>query len=297
MIVNKASLNGVFETFKAIFDDYLKTPVAFDVTPFVMDVPATAASVNYNWLSGTPAMRKWLGDKVRKDVSAHAYTVTSDEYEATLSVKRRDVETDQLGLYKPAIQSLADEARQHKIRLFAELIEANPLCADGQNLIDSDHPLDDGTTYSNTSSTALSLTSLKAARLAHRSLVDAEGRPLAIMPNVLMVPVDLEDTAIQICYSAALPGSANNDVNPVRSWGLDVVVNPFLTDANNWYLIDTTKAVKPVIYQHRVEPHIVEQTGPDADGVFNRGEFAYSVEADYTMVAGLPQVIYGAIVT
>lgn len=300
MIVNQATLTGMATEFRGIFESRLSEAPAFDIMPFVTDVPTTAATVDYDYLRGIPMMRKWIGDKVMKNATGKHFTVTSDEYEATLLVKRRDIETDQLGIYKPFIQQMADEANMHKARLFASVLEANPLCIDGQNLIDTDHPKDDGTTYSNKGTTALTAdatgrAALQTARTAMRRFTDAEGRLLGVRPTHLIVPPELEDIATQLLFSPSIPGSANNDINPIAKWGLNLVVDPDLTDTTNWYLKDLSKAVKALFFQRRKAATFVSQE-EGSEMAFLRGEYAYSVEADYTIAAGFPHLVYGSIV-
>jgi hypothetical protein len=63
-------------------------------------------------------------------------------------------------------------------------------------------------------------------------------------PRLLWVPVDLEDTAVQILATEEDPGSANWNVNVdavgntreerLRMARERVIVSPFWTDTNNW---------------------------------------------------------------
>jgi hypothetical protein len=63
-------------------------------------------------------------------------------------------------------------------------------------------------------------------------------------PRYVLVPIDLEMTALQILASEGMPGTANNDENPLaqgdshdarmRNARNRVIVVPFWTDTNNW---------------------------------------------------------------
>ena len=61
-----------------------------------------------------------------------------------------------------------------------------------------------------------------------------------------------------------------------------------------WCILDTSRPLKPIIFQNRKPSNLVAQTDPQADGVFNRGEFKYSVEARYNVGFGLWQMAYGS---
>ena len=46
-----------------------------------------------------------------------------------------------------------------------------------------------------------------------------------------------------------------------------------------WYLLDTRRALKPLIYQSRKAPNFVALTGETDDNVFNRSQYIYGVDA------------------
>lgn len=289
MIVNAASLTSLFTEFKALFDATFKgAPNPFDLKRFTMFVPTNTISVNYGWLGELPGMRRWIGDRQINELDAKQYSVSNVPYETTLGVAVRDIESDNLGVYRPRVQGLARVAAQHPFRLFAAALEDNPLCADGQNLIDTDHPKDDGTTWSNKSTTALSATSFDAAMVQGATVTDAKGDPAGIKYDVLMVPPALESTAIGIVGVQTLANGASNP-----NYGrVEIVVNPFLTDATNWYLFDTKVPYGPVIHQERKAATYAE----DDSQKFSKGQVLHGVDGDYTMAAGLPFGLHGAIV-
>ena len=111
MIVNQANLAGIYKSFSTIFNQ------AFDLAPsqadlVAMQVPSSGRSVDYKWLGDFPVMREWLGDRVIKDLSAFHYEITNKDYESTVEVDRNDVQDDQIGVYTPMIQDLAQAAKQ-----------------------------------------------------------------------------------------------------------------------------------------------------------------------------------------
>ncbi|MDR8315289.1 head protein, partial [Acinetobacter baumannii] len=98
--------------------------------------------------------------------------------------------------------------------------------------------------------------SFGAARTAMRKFKDESGRPLNITPNVLLVPPALEDIANALMTNAVLE---DNKPNPYKGTA-KVKVSARLTNDNAWFLLDTTKPVKPFIYQVRKKPVFVSQT-------------------------------------
>ena len=68
--------------------------------------------------------------------------------------------------------------------------------------------------------------------------VDMNGDLMNVMPDELLVPPELEDTALEIVRSAQDPASANNAINP-QAGRFSVRVWNYLTDANAWFMIDS----------------------------------------------------------
>jgi len=114
---------------------------------------------------------------------------------------------------------------------------------DGVALCSTAHPviITDGTTSNRSGSdTALSYTSLNQAYLDLDGTLDGAGKYAGIIPDTLLVPPDLAVTAQQITQSAVTDDTLQ--VNSFAGRGLKVVVYPFLSDVNAWFLIDSRKS-------------------------------------------------------
>ena len=140
MIINQANLSGIYKSFSTIFNQ------AFDIAKsqhdlVAMQTPSTGKSVDYKWLGDFPTMQEWVGDRVIKDLSAFNYEITNKSYEATIEVDRDDIQDDEVGVYTPMIQGLAQAAKSHPdILVFALLkLGFETLCFDGQYFFDTDH--------------------------------------------------------------------------------------------------------------------------------------------------------------
>ena len=297
MIVNASTLKAIFVNLKTTFNN------AFDAAPnqwqdVAMVVPSTARSNDYKWLSGFPRMQKWIGDKAVKALSASGYSITNDDWEATVEVDRNDIEDDNLGIYAPQAQMAGFSAKQLPDEIVFDLVNKafSTLCYDGQYFFDIDHPVN-GQSVSNKGNKKLSAASLAAAKASYgagrttmKKFKDDEGRPLNITPNILLVPPALEDEANTLMTVDRLEdGKANPYKNTAK-----VVVAPWLTSDDAWFLLDTTKPVKPFIYQERKKPVFVEQTDPQADNVFNRKKYKFGAEARAAGGYGFWQLAYGS---
>ncbi len=92
---------------------------------------------------------------------------------------------------------------------------------DGKALFATDHPVDQGTA-ANTFSVQLDLNDtalIQACKNIRSNWVDERNLKISGRPRMdgLLVPVNLIDTAERICKTELRPGTANNDVNALRS--------------------------------------------------------------------------------
>ena len=76
------------------------------------------------------------------------------------------------------------------------------------------------------------------------------------------------------------PGSADNDANALRfinSRPLQVVVDPYLSDANNWFMIDSQMSKMNLLWFWRERPFIYINDATDQNLVADyRGYMRYS---------------------
>jgi len=107
------------------------------------------------------------------------------------------------------------------------------LCSDAH-----DTSPQDTTNLVNEGTLALSKANLSTTRQLHMAQTDMNGDLLNIMPDELLVPPELEDTALEIVRSALDPASANNAINP-QAGRFRVIVWHYLTDATAWFTMDS----------------------------------------------------------
>lgn len=295
MLVNASTLNAVFTNLRTEFNR------AFAAAPtqwarIAMRAPSGSAQNDYKWLSEFPKMKRWIGDKHVKSLEAFSYTVVNEDWETTVEVDRNHIEDDTLGIYAPQAQSAGFAAAQFPDELVFSLLNFTGKGFDGLTFFATAHKVA-GASVSNKGTTALSvatqaaaLASYGAARTAMRKFKDDEGRSLNVIPDTLVVPPALEDVGNALLMSERLD---DGKVNPYKGTAQLLVVPDLATDTE-WYLLDTKKPVKPLIYQERKAPTFVQQTDPQADDVFMRKKFKYGAEARAAGGYGFWQLAYGS---
>jgi uncharacterized protein YbaR (Trm112 family) len=111
--------------------------------------------------------------------------------------------------------------------------------ADGVSLCNASHSLVGGGTYRNQLNTAsdLSQTSLETATQDLMDFVNEMSLKIRVMPKCLVVPTALNHTALKLIESDLVIGSADNDPNTTKGLFQDLIVSPWLTDSDAWFIV------------------------------------------------------------
>lgn len=137
--------------------------------------------------------------------------------------------------------------------------------ADGVGLLSTAHPYgpsNTGSTQANEGTLALTSDNLIATKNAMRKFKDDVGELIAVHPDTLLVPPELEETAIKITSGELDPDSANNTIN-VNRGRYRVVVWDYLTDVNAWFLIDSALKSEHLIWLDRILPEFNAEMNKD----------------------------------
>lgn len=161
---------------------------------------------------------------------------------------------------------------------------------DGLSVFNSAHLLVGGGTFSNVPAVAsdLVMTSVEQAYIDISNYNDDRGYPMHAMPKTWSVPTSDQFVAQKILETQYAVGSADNDVNVVSNKAMPVslVVNPYLTDINAWFV--TTDVDNGVMYVDRQNPEM------DRDNVFDTKSLKFSVYGRFIVVTADPRGIYGS---
>lgn len=117
------------------------------------EVPSSGSSNFYGWLKDLPQIKEWVSARQLVELGSHGYQIANKTYEASIVIKREDVEDDQIGKYSVISEQFGKEAALFPDKECYGLLAAgfSTLCYDGQNFFDTDHPLETtpATTFSN----------------------------------------------------------------------------------------------------------------------------------------------------
>lgn len=241
-IFKKGLQTAFFEAFDAVTPEY---------TNIATVVNSTGPSEDYAWLSALPGVREMRGERIPRQLADYGFTLKNKEYEASVAVKRSDIKDDQTGKYGPLVRQIGENARLFPDELIFGTLLPNgftTVAYDGQYFFDVDHSAGASGNQSNKLTAALAAASLDTAYAMLRTLKDDQARPINFNFDLrLIVPAQLWSVANGLVN---VPTLAAGGANP--QYGLaKVIVSPWLTDTDNWYLVNVAGQIKPFIWQER----------------------------------------------
>jgi hypothetical protein len=151
---------------------------------------------------------------------------------------------------------------------------------DSVSLFNTSHPTIAGI-VANTLATQADLneTSLEQSLIDIAAMTDERGLKIAAKGVKMIIPSELQFTAERLMKSAQRVGTADNDVNAIRSMGMipqGYVVNNFLTDPDAFYIItDVPNGMK---YFER------SPINTKMEGDFETGNMKYKARERYSLV-------------
>ncbi len=159
------------------------------------------------------------------------------------------------------------------------------VAGDGVAVFSTSHVKLGGGTYSTLApvSADLSATSLKNAIIAMETTTDDRGKQQLIRPTTLVVAPAGEWVARELLNSTHDPESANNAVNTLQSRNLKLIVDPYLTDEDDFFLV----AEKNPIITFMRRPVKFER-----DSSFETGDQKFKVSFRMSCEVNLPIGLY-----
>jgi len=188
-------------------------------------------------------------------------TFTHKEYAKGVAIERKLWDDDQLGTIRRKAQGLGaafgTTRAYHAASVFNNAFSSSYVGGDAVSLCNASHPVNtqSSTTFSNAGSTALSYDAVVATLLAGHGMDDDRGNPMPAIYDTLYVPTALQATGFDI-VKKLVPAYETTQKQFVSSKGIKLVVDPYLTDANNWFMLDSGQAKMHLLWFNRVMPEI-----------------------------------------
>ena len=159
--------------------------------------------------------------------------------------------------------------------------------ADGVALFSGSHVNVGGGTYSNQLTVAadLSQTSLEQAVTDIMAHTDDLGLQIMVQPKILIVPNELNFVSRRLLETDFVIGSADNDRNGLKGLFKDLVVSPWLTDADAWFI--KTDVPLGMMFFWRRKPE------PERDNEYETHNLKFSISARFSSGLADPRAMFG----
>lgn len=292
MIINSVTLQGLRTTFSAAFNK------AFEETTTSKDkiattVPSSTKLNTYGWLGDFPSMREWIGEREIRNLSEKAYNIENKHYEMTIGVNRDDIEDDNLGIYSIQMSQMGQSAKEHQDIMVMGMLPKGftQKCYDDKNFFAQDHKVGDYI-FSNRGNAKLSAKSYAAARAAMAELKNERGTAINVRPCLLVVPPHLEESGRYILTADYIDGTSNPWKGSAELLVDANIVNDEYPD--NWFLLDTSRPLKPVIFQMRKPTKFVSMVNENDSNVFNQNMYKYGADGRYNTGYSFWQLAFGS---
>lgn len=240
-------------------------------------------------------MRKWVGPRQVKNLNAKKLTLKEEGFEDTVGVSVREIETDNWGIYLPAIKQMAANCVTLWDRLAAEALTNPGSWIDGKAFFAADRKYGKSTVCNKTTS-ALSAATFNTAYETMCGYCGANGEPMGIVPDTLIVGPKNRTKAFEI-LNAKLVSDGTTTVDNPNLGICEAVVNPRLVGDYDdyWFLASCKGPIKPVAIQKSREGALVSLNQPTDECVFMEGKALFGTSAYGSAACAFPHLIYGGI--
>ena len=244
MVVNQSALPSIVQRgLSEVFLDQQRNWETMLPSFFKM-VEATQASETDLEIGDIGEVAPFTGE-VSYDDFAEGYSkaITETEYSLGLKIQRRLLRNDLYDVCSNSVSLMSDAFNQKREQIGASIFNnafnTVHTVGDGLALCSTAHTSAvGGANQGNSGSSALSAAAVEATRILMVKFKTNKDHIRQARPSLLLVPTDLHEKAWEIVNSYGKMDTALNNRNfHFGKWNLAVWDN-FLTDTNNWFMID-----------------------------------------------------------
>lgn len=296
--------------------------------PWEAKIATTYPVGTEQWVSGWIGMldtyREWLGPRKTHQPAPQTYLVPIKNWELTEEIDEFKLADDQMGIYMPTVAFMGIQASKlwdYKIR---DLLQNQGAMTggfqtgpDGLSYFNTAHPVNFWAasfgTYANdyrggvsvggtTVGGGFSTNGFNTVWEDHASRKSESGENLGYLPDLSMLPLQLKAAGMVVLQSqfysppqmgglgsgtGANAAFVGNMDNVLKGW-TDLLINPDLSNASDWYMFTTKAPIKPISKLLRLAPDFIPRVTPNDPVVFNEHKILYGSKARGTPAWGLP---------
>lgn len=260
------------------------------VDKFCTVVSSSAKDEKYGWLGESPQMEEIDGDELKiSALTDTGYTLTNQTFASAISVKRSDLADEQFGGIAMRIRQLAVKAARHPSKLVIDSLVAGTSTAghDGSSFFSNSHTAR-GASGSQDNIVSGSGTSTSSVQVDLQNCIeqlltfkDEAGEPFSEeLTNIgIVAPAALMQPMREATQASIISNTSNVGFSGVN---FEIHFSGRLTDVNDWYVMNLSNPLRPLIFQDREPLELVSLEG-ESDAGFLREVYTYKARARYAM--------------
>ena len=250
--------------FERILDEELEQLP--DFIPMLFTMPPTNGRENIRWsdIGTLPNWTEFAGTVAYQSQSQGFDTISTPlEFTSGTQVERKLFDDDQYNVIDQRPRALAtsySRTRQgHAARIFNLAFsndtffynnsEALSLC---NNAHTTNSTASTATGFDNLGTAALTATAVAAARIQMVNFRDDQAGRFSVMPTELLHPIDVYEEAFEITSASGKLDVATSNPNVHKGKYTTIEWN-YLTDTNNWFLMDATLRRRFLFWVDRIK--------------------------------------------
>ncbi len=241
---------------KTLFDEVYKAEAQKLVEQLCTVVESKSKIESYDFLGAMGLPREWTGDRRFEDFKAYPFSIENKRWEKSVSIDKLDWISDNYGKFKMQINNLASLWAIQQEKVVSDLIANGEtlLCYDGKPFFADDHPAGDtvndnlitGSDSHGVDTLAHIQQDYDTARTKLYTMKDDKGNPIPSRPTHIMIAPGGHIALFEQMLHAQLLSTGGTNIYYKSA---ELIINPYLTDAGEWYVLDLSKRLKPTIFQ------------------------------------------------
>jgi phage major head subunit gpT-like protein len=255
-------------------------------------IPSNGSAEDYRWLQESPEFEQWIGDLNSADLAEYKFAIVNEPFAASIGIHEDEIEDDKDDLILSRVRSMAGGDRRKWGKMLHDLLvngttgkafDGIAFFSDATGARLNDNLLA-GTISAATPTAAQVLADVDTVIQAMGAFKNSRGEIVGIVPDTFVVSLKCASVFRRALMSPTDASNANSAVmNAFSGMNFRIVVDPGLTDANDFYALATRYAVGGLVKQVRtgVEARL-DETGRNKNGRLNflakfRGNVGYGL--------------------
>ena len=259
-VISEAQFSAIVQPgLKAVIKrEFNDLPMGSLIQPLYKVGTSDLPDEDYREIEDLGSMPEFTGELAFTEFKqGNSKTLTHKEFAVGVKIQRKLMDDDQYNVIEDMVGQLGEVARyrmeQDAAGPFVNAFNSTYTVFDALSLCNDSHSfVSTGTTQDNAGSTAFSYAALDATIILMRKFKNSQDRFVFTMnPDMLVGGVDLETQFWEVINSKLKPGTANNNANAFFQ-KFTAMTTQFITDSNDWFLVDSKKMKKYLIWLQRI---------------------------------------------